>query len=93
MIAPWCRVVLQIDKHAANRLQQRYRMDLTDGLKARIFEHIESARAVGGRHPHACQLPQVEPRERWLVSTGGAVFHIVIEPPRIVTFLPLETHG
>lgn len=78
------------EEHAAKRLRQRYGMAWSFALKADLFARIEEARANDNYHPLACMLPEPAPRERWLVSVWGRVLHVVIEPPVIVTFLPLN---
>lgn len=75
--------------HAAERIEARYGVPL-----AEVSTGILAAIAAGPSCHAALLELQPGARERWLVSTGHQIFHVVIARRRLclrfVTFLPLN---
>lgn len=84
------RIVPSIERHAAQRLNERYGLAFTIELKSEIFRQIEAARANDNRHPLACCIAADDRGERWIVSVGGHVLVLAVnaQSNTIATFLP-----
>ena len=84
------RIVPSVERHAAQRLNERYGLAFTIELKTEIFRQIEAARANDNRHPLACRTAADVRGERWIVSVGGRVLVLALNAHSntIATFLP-----
>lgn len=81
--------IIPAEDRAARRLQQRYGLDYTLGLKLNLFDQIAAARSNDNRSTTAVRIAASGLRERWLVGTGGRILNVVVNPHirAVVTFL------